>query len=133
MSLIPYHAGFGPVLDRWFEDRLPDRDLRPLRRTAAPAVDVSSDDDGLVVRLEVPGIPPENLSVETRDRVLVIEAKASEEGEGKTTFREFTRSFRVPADLDPEKVEARHEHGVLTLRIPRLEATRPRRIDVQVH
>jgi HSP20 family protein len=88
-------------------------------------VDVDSDDEGLIVRLEVPGIPPEALKVETHERTLVIRAEHED--------RAFTRSLRLPTDADVERIGAKLEHGVLTLRIPKSEAAKPREIKVKVH
>lgn len=132
MSLTPYTRELGPVFDRWFESPFRGWDRRP-SSPVFPPVDAYSDDEGLVVRLEVPGIPPESLSIETRERVLVIKAEAPEEEEGAYRHRAFTRSFRLPADVDPERAEAKHEHGVLVVRIPKSEAVKPRQIEVKIH
>ena len=129
MSLIPYSRAHGPGLEHWFDRPLWDWDLGPSSRADQPPVDVYSDDDGLVLRVEVPGVPPENLKIETRDRTLVIKSEgAGEEGHQ----RPFTRAFRVPADHDLERTEARHEHGVLTVRIPKAEAAKPRKVEVKI-
>ena len=127
MSLIPYTRELGPVLDRWFEPW--GLDLRPASRAVLPPVDASSDDDGLTVRLEVPGVPPKALTVETHERTLQIRTESEEDA----AYRGFQRSFRLPADLDVERAEAKHEHGVLTIRIPRSEAAKPHRIEVRAH
>ena len=133
MTLIPYTRALGPAFDRWFDDWDRGWDLRPASRAVLPPVDAYSDDEGLVVRLEVPGVPPESLSIETRDRTLAIRSEASDEGETALRRRGFTRSFRLPPDVDVERAEARHEHGVLTIRIPKSEAARPREIEVVTH
>ncbi len=129
MSLIPYSRAYRPGLDHWFDRPLWDWDLGPSGRAVQPPVDVYSDDDGLVLRVEVPGVQPENLNIETRDRNLVIKSEGGGE-EGQP--RPFARAFRVPADHDLERVEARHELGVLTVRIPKVEAAKPRKIEVKI-
>jgi len=127
MSLIPYSRAHGP-LDSWFDHPLWERDLGPSSRPVEPPVDVYSDDDGLVLRVEVPGVPPESLKIETQDRNLVIKS----EGAGEHGARPFTRAFRIPADHDLKRVEARHELGVLTVRIPKAEEAKPRKVEVKI-
>ena len=129
MSLIPYSRAHGSGLDHWFERPLWDWDLGPSGRAAQPPVDVYSDDEGLVLRVEVPGVPPENLKIETRDRNLVIKSEAAGE-EGQP--RPFARAFRIPADYDLEGAQARHELGVLTVRFPKVEEAKPRKIEVKI-
>lgn len=124
MSLSPYTRDLGPFRG-W--------DLRPSSRAVFPPVDAYRDDEGLVVTLEVPGTPPEKLSIETQGRTLVIKAQAAEEDEGSKSYREFSRSFQLPADVDAERAEAKYEHGILSVRVPRSEAHTPRQIEVKVH
>lgn len=132
MSLTPYNLRLGSALDRWFDDPRWDRDFVTSSRAVSPRVEYHIDDEGLVLRLEVPGIPTEDLKIETRDRTLVIEAKASEV-EGPGGHAGFQRALRVPEDVDLEKTDARYEHGVLTIRIPKLEAVKPRQVEVKIH
>ncbi len=132
MSLMPYNLRFGSALDRWFDDPRWDRDLATSSRALSPSVEVRTDEEGVVLRLEVPGIPTEDLHVETRDHTLVIEAKPSE-GEGAWRHGGFQRALRLSKDVDLERAEAGYEHGVLTIRIPMHEATKPREIEVKVH
>jgi HSP20 family protein len=132
MSLTPYTRELGPGFDRWFESPFRGWDRRP-SSPAFPPVDAYSDDEGLVVRLEVPGIPPESLSIETQENLLVVKAEAPDEKEGADRHRAFTRSFRLPEYVDSDRAEARHEHGVLTVRIPKSEAVKPHQIKVKIH
>jgi HSP20 family molecular chaperone IbpA len=116
-------------LDSWFDRPLWEREVGASKRAGEPPVDVYSDDDGLVLRVEVPGVPPENLKIETQDRNLVIKSEgAGEHG----AARPFARAFRVPADHDLKRVEARHELGVLTVRIPKAEEAKPRKVEVKI-
>ena len=135
MTLIPYTRELGPAIDRWFDRPLFGWDNRPSQRTVLPPVESYSDEDGVVVRLEVPGIPPESLKLEVTNRILTVRAEPAEEvekGSHGVAHRAFARSFRLPADLDADKVEARHEYGVLTVRIPKAEAAKPRTIEVSI-
>ncbi len=105
-------------------------DVGPSGRGVFPPVNVLDDKDGLVIRLEVPGVPAENLTIESTGRTLIISGKresdASEQWEG-----EFSRSLRLPAYVDAAKADATYKHGVLTLRVPNKEEAQPRQIEVK--
>ena len=124
-------------LERAFEN--PVRfDLGVSGRGVFPAVNIFSDRDGYVVRLEVPGVSPDQITIETRGRTLTIAGKrditAPESGSFHRRERgrgEFSRSLQLPDDLDPPRTEASYKHGILTLRIPKKEETKPRQITVK--
>jgi HSP20 family protein len=108
-----------------------------------PPADVLIDDDGVTVYMDVPGLRSENLEIELENDVLTVRGErafpyAREDGSGPVRriergFGRFERTLRVPAGLDPEKVEASLADGVLTLRIPKPATLRPRRIEIRAH
>ena len=130
MSLTPYTREFGPLFDRWFDAW--GQDLRPATQAVFPPVDATSDEDGVTVRFEVPGVPPESIHIEAVDRVLTIRAEPNADGDEKASYANFRRSIRMPSDGDADRAEARHEYGVLTVHVPRSEAAKPRQIEVMV-
>ena len=92
----------------------------------------------VVIRAELPGVKPEDIEVTTEGRRLTIngERKADTSDNAAYHRRErpwgkFSRAIHLPADLDVEKAEARFHQGVMTLRIPRSQAAKPRPITVQ--
>ena len=85
------------------------------------------------VRFEVPGVSPESLSIETRGRTLQVRSAAPEGEEGVERRHEFARAFSLPADVDPERAEAECRLGVLTIRVPKAESEKPRRVEVKIH
>src|SRR4051812_43333839 len=101
-------------------------------------IDVMETDDGFKVRASVPGVRPEDVEVQAQGNVLTIRANQAgeEESSGQNWIvRErragtLQRSITLPAMVDAERAEARIEHGVLTLRLPRADAARPRQIKV---
>ena len=103
-----------------------------------PPMNVYQDDEGVTVTAEVPGVLSRDISIETEGDVLRISAKRSApEGvkdedyhRREKSFAEFSRELRLPAGLDAEKVDARLADGVLTVRLPRSDAAKPRRIEV---
>ena len=103
------------------------------RPAVYPPMEVSSDEDGYVIRLEVPGIAPENLTVEIHGQVLNLAGKREAlvpVAGGRQEADEFARSFRLPEDADGENATASSEHGILTVRIPKHANAKPRQITV---
>jgi HSP20 family protein len=103
------------------------------------ALDVSEDADNYVVKASVPGINPDEIEITLTDNVLTIKGESKEETESKETnwhlrerrYGSFVRSVALPAPVDADKVEATNEHGVLTLRLPKAEAVKPKKITVK--
>jgi HSP20 family protein len=107
-------------------------------RGVFPPVNVFSDPDGYVVRVEVPGVSPKDLDIETQGRTLTIRGKREAVApEGASFHRrergsgEFSRSIHLPAELDPARAEASFHHGLLSVRVPKREEAKPRHITVQ--
>lgn len=102
-----------------------------------PAVDLEETEDAWLVEAELPGVRREDVNVEVRDSELAITGEIKErEREGvlrRRTRRTGQFEYRVtlPGQVDPERIEARLENGVLTVRVPKPETARPRRVDVQ--
>lgn len=93
--------------------------------------------ENLEMKIEVPGIAKENLSVKIQGNYLEIRGeRISDAPEGYTSHRvergtnSFTRSFTLPSDVDSSRVEARLDNGLLTLILPKSEAAKPKRITI---
>ncbi|MGL4649277.1 MAG: Hsp20/alpha crystallin family protein [Caldilineaceae bacterium] len=105
----------------------------------ALALDVAEEDDTYIVKASLPGVKPEEIDVTLADNVLTIrgELKADEEiKDERYHVRErrwgtYMRSVTLPAPVNQEQIDANFEHGVLTLRLPKSEAVKPRRINVR--
>ncbi len=93
----------------------------------APRSEAATDKAGYEITIELPGVQPDDIELSMHDGALIVrgEKRAERRAEGRTYFfseREygaFQRSFRLPADADPNAVEASHADGVLTVSIPR--------------
>jgi HSP20 family protein len=104
----------------------------------SPAVDVEEADDAWIVEAELPGVKEKDVTVELRDTELSISGEI-EERERRGILRRKTRrvghfDYRVelPGVSDTEDVEANLEHGVLTIRVPKPEHAKRRRIPVRM-
>ncbi len=102
-----------------------------------PPVDIFEDETGFTVIADMPGVSKDQLTVRVTGDSLLIEGTASvpdignmELVYGEVQTPQYRRSFTLSRELDPEKIEARLNNGVLRLRIPKGEEAKPRRIDV---
>ena len=101
-------------------------------------LDVVRHENDVTLRLDVPGIDPEQIEVTVDRGILTISGKREEEQAENDKFfvRErtmgtFTRRMRLPESLNAEAVEASHANGVLEVRIPVLEQAKPRKVEVR--
>jgi HSP20 family protein len=103
-------------------------------RGAFPPVNIFRGEQGYVVRVEVPGLPTEDLSIDTKGDTLQISGKRNTETNNGTPHRverwngEFKRVVQLPQDADLSKAEASYRHGVLSVAVPQREESKPRRI-----
>ena len=103
----------------------------------SPLVDVEETDDAWIVEADVPGVAPDDVTVEVGDSELVISGDIKERQRKGILRRQTRRTGRfdyrvsVPGDPDPDGVEASLEHGVLTVRIPKSERAKPRRVEIK--
>jgi HSP20 family protein len=119
--------------------RNPAFSLGPSGYGAYPPVNIFDDGEGMVVVAELPGLDPATLDISGQGGTLTIKGERKREqtngAQGfhrrERPFGEFSRSIQLPDDLDMSKAAAKYENGVLTLRIPKAEAAKPRQITVQ--
>jgi len=102
-----------------------------------PAVNIIETEAGLLLTADIPGATREALDVNVEKGILTISVPASHSMPGTSVYREFElasyyRQFSIPESLDQEKAVAEYANGILTLRIPKAEVAKPRRISVQV-
>jgi HSP20 family protein len=102
-----------------------------------PAVNIWDDGEQLIAEMELPGAKSEQIDVSVVGDELTIKVDRPDlTQEGVTYHRRerpagsFTRSIKLPCEINTEKVEADLNQGVLTLRLPKAEAARPRKINV---
>ncbi len=103
-----------------------------------PAVNVYAGRDGIAIIAELPGVEPGDLEVHAHQDTLTIRGArrpAAEDGQAyhrrERRSGAFTRTVQLPYRVDPDRVEARLEDGVLRLSLGRPEEDKPRRIEVR--
>lgn len=106
----------------------------------SPAVDVVDREDAILVRADLPGISREDIDVTIENNVLTIRGEKKQEKEDKSGeyvrseryYGSFHRAFTLPSSVNPEKVSAKFDKGVLELSIAKKEEAKPRQIKIDV-
>ena len=135
MSVLVRPEPFSTELNRFFNTLW---EQPSASRRWVPEMDLVESDDHYVLHADLPGMRQEDVSIEFNDGVLTIagERKAEYERKEKSFFRlersfgKFSRSLTLPDGIDPDKIDASFNDGVLEVRIPKPEQRKPRRIDV---
>jgi HSP20 family protein len=112
---------------------------RGARLLGAPALDIVERDDAFVVRASLPGVRPEDVSIEARGDQVTLKGQIKEEEDVERAnylmherrFGQFARTFTLPTQVNVDAAEANFEHGILTLRLPKAEGVRPRQIPIR--
>ena len=123
-------------MNRLFEDYSP---MRLRTAPSYPALNVWSNEDGLLVTAEVPGVSPDDIDVNVIGETLTLSGtrKADELTEGARYHRQergygkFSRTLQLPFPVTVDKIEAKFKNGVLSVRLPRAEEDKPRKIAVK--
>ncbi len=146
MALVGYSSDLDPVtsllnlqgeLERFL--RNPGYGLSVSGSGGFPPVNIFDTGDGIAVIAEVPGIDPNSVSVSGQGHTLTIKGERRRETSTETagyhrrerSFGEFSRSIQLPEQLDLDKAAATYDAGVLTVKVSKAEAAKPRQIAVK--
>jgi HSP20 family protein len=122
-------------------DRFLDDAVRAMRGQSvwAPACNAYEDEHGFWLQAALPGMDRKDIEISVEDGMLQIKGERKDEpaDAARTYFvREigwgaFSRTFRLPSNVDPNKVGATYRDGVLTVELPKREEAKPRRIAIE--
>lgn len=109
-------------------------------RPWVPAVDILETENDLVLKADVPGVDLKGIDIQFENGTLTVKGERKFEKDEKNkgfhrierSYGSFVRYFTVPDTVDPERVHASYEAGVLTITLPKKEVAKPRAIKVQV-
>ena len=121
------------AMDRLMETTAPVSDTR--QRGVRIPMNVKAEDDAFIITAWVPGLSTDDLRIEVLEDTVVLEGEfKAPEGEGlllqEIPVGPFKRVVTLPTPLEPGKANAELADGVLTLRLPKAEAMRPKEIKV---
>jgi HSP20 family protein len=138
--LFPSFAPWGQLrseFDRMFEDFV--KGLPATwggERPSGWGLDVQESADAVVIRADAPGFEPDDFDIEVRGENLVLcacqsEEKTKDEEGYEWQKRELYRSVPLPAGVDPDKIDAQYRNGVLSIKLPKTEQMKSRKIQVK--
>jgi HSP20 family protein len=129
------------AMDQLMEDSFvrPSRSVGVLHREIQPLIDMYQTKDELVVKATLPGVKEDDVEISITDDTLTIKGQSQGGEEVKDEdylYREqhytsFARSIALPGSLKAEKAEASTADGILTIRIPKAEEAKPKKIEVK--
>ncbi len=132
---------FDPLANvRVFEDAFNRLFNEPVsNRPWAPAVDVYETENELVLKADLPAVELNDSDVRVETQTLTIsgERKFEQQSNNKgyhrieRSYGKFSRSFSVPTVFDTEHVGAEYQNGVLTVKLPKKEAAKPRQVKIE--
>lgn len=129
-ELSSWHRDIDELFSRFFDrpDNSSDRWV--------PRMETYRKDKEYVVRLDLPGINPDDVRVQAEGNVLTVsgERKSQEEGPAyrETFYGTFERQIALPQGVETDKIAAHYEHGVLEIRVPLPSQLLGRQIPIQI-
>lgn len=113
-------------------------DEEVVQRTWSPRVDIVEDEHEFRVYADLPGVSKDSIDITLEDGVLTLVGTRAQREEEKDTrmhtnervYGKFSRRFNVNDNIDGENIHATFDNGVLTLRLPKAEQAKPRKIEI---
>lgn len=135
----------GSLFDDFFRDVAPGFYVRPLHGDALPTpaqikVDVKENDKSFTVQAEVPGVAKEDIHVSIDGSVVTLRAEVKQQDSQtkddkvlrtERYYGSVARSFQLPQDIDQANAKAKYDSGVLTLSLPKKQASGSQRLAIE--
>jgi len=109
------------------------------RKVFAPAVDIYETDEAIVLIAEMPGVDEKNIDVTLDNDVLTLRGQVNydipEDHElvyNEYALGDYERSFTVNEVIDADKIEAEYHNGILTVKLPKAEPVKAKKVQVKV-
>jgi HSP20 family protein len=132
-SFRPFYKGFDGFLD--------DAAATATEGTWHPSVDVFENENGYVLKAELPGVNKDDINLDINNKALTL--KGEKKFEEKTekdnyvrierSYGSFTRTFALPDKVDTENIKANYKDGVLEITLPKKEEAKPKEIKVEIN
>jgi len=134
-----------PLFDDFLRDFSPGFFVRPLHGEPLPSagqirIDVKESDGAYTVHAELPGVPKEDIQVSIDGGVVTLRAEIRQhdsQGSGDKVlhseryYGEVARSLQLPQDIDQAAAKAKYDNGVLTLILPKKQASGSQRLKIE--
>ena len=130
---------FQEQFNRMFDDSFRFRGESALTAWA-PAVDIYETENELVLKADLPDINEKDLDIRLENNTLTIQGERKFEKQlsednylrVERAYGSFTRSFALPSSVNPDQIHAEYQNGVLTVRMPKREESKPKQIKLAV-
>ena len=145
-TMAPWsRRNLSPAMGDVFEDfdRIVDSFLRPTYASTVnfqPSCDIKETKDHYLVSFDMPGVKKDDIKIEVQNNQLIISGErryeAKDESDESTirherSYGRFERTFELPTTINPDKIEAHYEDGVLDVALPKGQNAKARTIEVQ--
>lgn len=137
----PFHEmmNLRNVVDRLFDNTFSSPGSWSAGAVWGLALDVVENNDAFLVKVSIPGINPDDLDITYTDNTLTIKGEIKEDQERKDSqyhvrerrYGAFSRSISLPSKVKSDAIEANYQAGVLTLKLPKTEEVKPKRIAIK--
>lgn len=114
--------------------------MEPSRGEWAPSLDVSETKDNIAVKAEVPGMDAKDIDISLANDVLTVKGEKKQQKEEKDenyhrverSYGAFSRSIRLPREVQSDKIKANYKNGVLKITLPKSEEAKKKEIKIKV-
>lgn len=114
--------------------------IEPMAGEWTPSLDVSETKDNIVVKAEVPGMDPKDIDISMASGVLTIKGEKKQQKEEKdenyycceSSYGAFTRSTRLPHEVQSDKIKASYKDGILKITLPKSEEAKKKEVKIKV-
>ena len=143
MNVVKGYNPFAELeeLREQFSKLLNVQESKPNDIAFIPTVNTREADDAYYIEVDLPGVSKDDINIDVDDNTLTISGvrKVKEEHKDDSFYKvesvygKFERSFSLPEDVDTDKIEAKHENGVLEIKIPKVEKVEkaPKKIEIK--
>ena len=130
-------------INRIFEEassRSQDYDVEVSKCDWRPLVDIYDTEKSIMINAELPGLSKEDITLDVKENILTLKGERKFDSEVKDEsyyrrerfFGAFERAFTLPSTIDPEKITANFNNGILQIEIPKPEEKKPKQISINV-
>ena len=138
--LTPFDRMFDNIVSAQFPEIEKQIGVKPFSGTAYPKVNVYEYDDKVGIIAEIPGLDKKDLKVDVEEGILIISGDKHglfDDGGAKVLRRElkhssFKRQFELGEQLDGDNIKASFKDGLLSVDIPKVEPTKPKKLSVKI-
>jgi HSP20 family protein len=136
-NLVPFND-FRREMDRLFEDFWQTPSLINPESSFIPACDIEDLDKCYLFTVEAPGMKKEDIKIEVKNNIISIAGERKEEKNKKSkgtyyserSYGQFKRSFMLPDNVNPDRIEANYKDGVLQIAVPKMEGAQSKQVKI---